>query len=70
MKEHFKNYYMIYIAAIIGLCVVCSITFLIIAGFYVVAKVFLPNHNPLEAACALTFLTAAITFVADSFIKK
>ena len=63
MKEHFKNYYMLYIFGLIGFAVVSFMTSLIIGGFYVVALVFLPDYNPIEAALAMTFIFACLAFV-------
>lgn len=70
IKTHFKNYYAVYLAGILGLMFLTVFTSLIFSGFYVVASVFLPQHEPITAGLALMFLFACACFMFADILKK
>ena len=69
MKDK-KTLYMMGLAALVGTIVLAICTGLVFVGFYFVALVFMPNHNPIHAGAALMFLFACLCFMFEGLLKK
>ena len=69
-KEKLKNIYAVGLAALLGFIILTIFTCLIFVGFYFVALVFMPNHNPIHAGAALMFLFACLCFMFEGLFKK